>query len=100
MHDFKAPTLILLHGQMGAGKTHYVKSLYPQATSPTFNIINQYADNVFHADLYRIKDVSELYNTDFFEILNGNNIFFIEWPYNNVPKSIYESHPNVVDINL
>jgi len=84
---------------MGAGKTHYVKSLYPCATSPTFTIINQYAENVFHADLYRIKDFSELGNTDFFEILEGDNIFFIEWPYNNVPKEIYNHHPNVVHIN-
>ena len=91
---------------MGSGKTtfvrEYAKQFIPSAhvTSPTFTIINQYADNIFHADLYRIRDVQELYNTDFFEILNGENIFFIEWPFNNVPKDIYKNHPNIVEVRL
>ena len=81
---------------MGAGKTHYVKQEIKKllgrdiASSPTFSIINQYADNIFHADLYRIGDQSELENIGFFEILRDpKNTFYIEWPYNNVDKSIY-----------
>jgi len=98
--------VILLHGEMGAGKTTYVinemKKLCPDAnvTSPTFTIINQYAPNIFHADLYRIKDMSELYNTDFFEILYGENIFYIEWPYNNVDKAIYEKCKNIKNVHI
>jgi len=83
---------------MGAGKTTFVaKELkkYP-VTSPTFSIINQYAPNIFHADLYRIKNVSELYNTDFFDILyDDKNTFYIEWPYNNVPKEVYYKCKNI-----
>jgi len=89
--------VILLHGEMGAGKTYYVKEQVKKmlgrdiATSPTFSIINQYAPHIFHADLYRIKNQNELLNTDFFEILHDpENTFFIEWPYNNVDKSIYK----------
>lgn len=82
----KKRALVLLHGDIGAGKTTFVcavvRELLSNASpsSPTFNIINQYADNIYHVDLYRIKDESELYNIGFFEILDGNNIVFIEWP--------------------
>lgn len=99
-------TLVLLHGEMGAGKTYFVtqvmKELAPTAkvTSPTFTIINQYTENIFHADLYRIKDSAELQNTDFFEILDGDNIFFIEWPYNNMPNDIYSKHNNIINVHI
>ena len=102
---FKSPCVVLLHGEMGAGKTTFVKSVVGEllpnvnVTSPTFTIMNQYSDNIFHADLYRIKDTAELENTDFFEILHGENIFFIEWPFNNVDKSIYDGL-NVKNIHI
>jgi tRNA threonylcarbamoyl adenosine modification protein YjeE len=96
--------IILLQGEMGAGKTYFVQKFVSGATSPTFTIINQYADNIFHADLYRIKSQSELVNTDFFEILkkcdDDKSLFFIEWPYNNVDKNIYKSLKNVIRINI
>ena len=80
--------IVLLEGEMGAGKTTLVsvatKHLVPNArpSSPTFTLINQYADNIYHIDLYRIKDESELYNIGFYEILADKNIVFIEWPQN------------------
>lgn len=78
--------IVLLDGEMGAGKTtlvsHVMKELAPNAhiTSPTFTLINQYADNIFHMDLYRIEDDKELENIGFWEIVGGDNIVFIEWP--------------------
>jgi len=102
----KKPATVLLCGDMGAGKTTFVKDvlkdILPEVnvTSPTFAIINTYADNVYHADLYRIKDVSELENIDFYGILGGDNVFFIEWPFNNVPEDIYKSLPNVTNVNI
>jgi tRNA threonylcarbamoyl adenosine modification protein YjeE len=93
----RKPFVVLLHGEMGAGKTTFVRDVLKKivknttVTSPTFTIINQYAENIFHADLYRIKDKTELENTDFFEILYGDNVFFIEWAFNNVDKSIYKN---------
>jgi tRNA threonylcarbamoyl adenosine modification protein YjeE len=92
---------------MGAGKTMFTQKVVRailgdqvNVTSPTFTIINQYAPNIFHADLYRIKAQSELYNTDFFEILHGDNLFFIEWPYNNVDKAVYKDLKNVVNVYI
>jgi tRNA threonylcarbamoyladenosine biosynthesis protein TsaE len=102
----KTPLVVLLNGEMGAGKTTFVsrvlKSVLPNVVvqSPTFTIINEYAPNVFHADLYRIKSGAELLNTDFFEILYGDNVFFIEWACNNVDEKIYEKCRNVVRLNI
>ena len=108
-HDFLEylrpgnPAVVLLNGQMGAGKTTFVNRVILELTgeelaqSPTFSIINHYKTtetyrhfDIFHADLYRIKNHNELLNTDFFEILCGRNLFFIEWPYNQVAPAVYE----------
>jgi tRNA threonylcarbamoyladenosine biosynthesis protein TsaE len=89
------PFVVLLHGELGSGKTTFVaktlRKIMPRVrvTSPSFTIINSYAPTVFHVDLYRIKDEKELHNTDFFEILHGDNIVFIEHPYNCVRPSEY-----------
>lgn len=82
--------IVLLRGDLGAGKTTLVKSFvkalkgdYKNVTSPTFTIVNEYKINgkmIFHLDLYRIKSPDELINIGFDEILYSNNIKFIEWP--------------------
>jgi len=77
--------VILLEGEMGAGKTTLItevlRILDPKikVSSPTFAIINQYTDSIFHADLYRIKCESELENIGFWEIVAGDNLIFVEW---------------------
>ena len=84
--------VVLLHGEMGAGKTTFVgevvRILCPDAlpASPTFTIINQYADNIFHADLYRLWE-NENQNIDnimqavgLADLLVDGNYVFIEWP--------------------
>jgi tRNA threonylcarbamoyladenosine biosynthesis protein TsaE len=70
---------------MGAGKTTFIREVVrglgvrTPATSPTFSIINKYGEGVYHIDLYRVESVDELLNTDFYEILSGDNFVFIEW---------------------
>ena len=85
--------LIFLYGEMGVGKTTFVKHLINQfqikkklkiteVTSPTFNLLNVYeADDLVikHYDLFRLKDKSEVKNLDLFE-QNENTITLIEWP--------------------
>ena len=74
----RAKTLLLLDGEMGAGKTAFVRSLgaaleiSANINSPTFNLLNIYESSastwrLFHYDLYRIQNPSELDELDFAE---------------------------------
>ena len=88
----KPGDIFLLYGEIGVGKTTFVKILINQlqlkyntnkteVLSPTFNILNEYQINnlnVKHYDLYRIKQKDELYNLGLFEEKDIINI--IEWP--------------------
>ena len=86
--------ICLFQGELGAGKTTFVRllinNLYSlnklpkpaSIASPTFPILITYDLNslqIYHYDLYRIQNLKELEELDFFENLN-NNITFIEWP--------------------
>ena len=89
----KGGEIIFLYGEMGVGKTTFVKYFInkfqknknlelSEVTSPTFNLLNEYQINdlvIKHYDLFRLKDKSEINNLDLFE-KNINNITFIEWP--------------------
>jgi tRNA threonylcarbamoyladenosine biosynthesis protein TsaE len=89
----KGGETIFLYGEMGVGKTTFVKYLINQfqvkknlptteVTSPTFNLLNEYEIDdliIKHYDLFRLKDKSEIKNLDLFE--NNNSIItLIEWP--------------------
>jgi len=78
--------VILLDGDLGSGKTFFVKYVCKEygienVSSPSFAIVNEYHNkvNFIHFDLYRIKKAEELYDIGFHEYLNGENIVFIEW---------------------
>jgi tRNA threonylcarbamoyladenosine biosynthesis protein TsaE len=101
----KGGEIIFLYGEMGVGKTTFVKYLINQllikknlqtteVTSPTFNLLNEYeVDNLIikHYDLFRLKNESEIKNLDLFD-QNKNTITLIEWPEliekENVKKTI------------
>ncbi len=82
--------IFFLKGNLGAGKTTFVKyfakvlGVKDNITSPTFAIINVYEtkDNtsIYHFDLYRIKQLDELYEIGFEDYLLSGNYCFIEWP--------------------
>ena len=92
-HYLKGGEIVYLYGEMGVGKTTFVRYLINQfqknkklhiteVTSPTFNLLNEYAVNdlvIKHYDLFRLKDESEITNLDLFEN-NPNTITLIEWP--------------------
>ena len=87
--NFGKKTIILLKGQLGSGKTTFVKELlsykykFNDVNSPTFGIINTYnikENLIFHYDLYRINKVSELDEIGFYDNLETEAIHFIEWP--------------------
>lgn len=83
-------TVVLLHGEMGVGKTQMVKlfcenfGCQSEVSSPTFAIIQEYPSAlgvIHHVDLYRIESDEELENTGFWEIFNkAKGVIFIEWP--------------------
>lgn len=86
----KKGSVLALYGEMGAGKTAFVRGLVkalcpeclPLVHSPTFAIVNEYAGKevtVYHFDLYRITDEDDLYSTGYFEWLGGDGIVVTEW---------------------
>ena len=89
----KGGEIIFLYGEMGVGKTTFIRYLINQfqknqnlqlteVTSPTFNLLNEYQVKdlvIKHYDLYRLKDKSEITNLDLFEN-NKDSIILIEWP--------------------
>ena len=95
VHDFinatKNYSIFLLYGEMGAGKTTFIKTycqlnnITSEASSPTYSIINEYLTSegkkIYHADLYRLKNLDEALNIGIEDYLNEKDcIIFIEWP--------------------
>lgn len=86
----KKGDIVLLVGDLGAGKTAFVKGVVKalggdeeQVTSPTFTMVNEYSlenFDIYHFDLYRLNDPNELYNIGFEEYFYGDGVCFIEWP--------------------
>ena len=98
--------IYLFEGELGAGKTTFVRllinNLYvlnnsPKPSSipsPTFPILITYELNssqIYHYDFYRVKNLKELEELDFFENLN-NNITFIEWPEMLISLPLNKNH--------
>ena len=104
-------TIILLSGELGAGKTIFAKGLINGlgvktiVSSPTFNVVkeyNIYNKLIFHIDLYRlhINDIISFGLEEYF--YNPNAIILVEWPeklirINSLLRNIYM---NIVNINI
>jgi tRNA threonylcarbamoyladenosine biosynthesis protein TsaE len=81
--------IVLISGEMGAGKTTLIKevlkglNVVDNISSPTFSIINEYKtsndDIIYHIDLYRIKNINEIEGIGLFEYLESGNSCFTEW---------------------
>ena len=94
--------VVLLEGNLGSGKTFFVKALLKNfgvsnANSPTFAIVNEYSNGelkFYHFDFYRINKEYELYDIGIEDYISDENaITFIEWADlfpNAVPKADYK----------
>ncbi len=80
-------TIIFLEGELGAGKTTFVKGIAnalktnETAVSPTFTFIKEYEGilPLYHFDLYRIENPEELDEIGFLEYIERKGIIVIEW---------------------
>lgn len=81
--------VLLLKGNLGAGKTTFTQYLLKalgssdDVSSPTYAIVNEYHTPkglIFHFDLYRMKDMSEVYDIGMDEYLDQAFLCIIEWP--------------------
>ena len=94
--------VILLNGDLGAGKTAFTKGIakyfnIDTVTSPTYAYLNVYNDFIYHYECYRLscgEDALMLGLTDYFY---GDNICIIEWAEN--IKDVLPSQVKVVEIN-
>ncbi len=86
----KPRSVIAFSGEMGAGKTTFIQALCrvlgvkTEVNSPTFSLVNEYftpeGTSIFHFDLYRIEDPSELFDLGYEEYFYSEDYCFIEWP--------------------
>ncbi len=103
-----AGDIVLLNGDLGAGKTYLVKQVVKSfgeaetdVTSPTFTIVNSYHvknQTIYHFDFYRIKSIEELYGIGIEEYLYSDAICFIEWPER--AMELFDSDQNIKTITI
>jgi tRNA threonylcarbamoyladenosine biosynthesis protein TsaE len=99
--DANPKKVILFYGEMGAGKTTFIKQLcktlgVTEATSsPTFSLVNEYQTTtneiVYHFDFYRLKTETEALDMGVDDYLYSGNWCFIEWA-EQIPNLIPEEH--------
>lgn len=85
--DIKAGDTIVINGELGAGKTFFIKNAAKalrinNVNSPTFALVNEYYGKfkIYHIDFYRINEVKEIYDIGFDDYLNDEEaVVFIEW---------------------
>lgn len=81
--------ILLLKGNLGAGKTTFTQFLLKnlgskdEVNSPTYSIVNEYSSpkgKIYHFDLYRLKNIEEVYDIGIEEYLDNAFLCIIEWP--------------------
>ncbi|MES2836882.1 MAG: tRNA (adenosine(37)-N6)-threonylcarbamoyltransferase complex ATPase subunit type 1 TsaE [Bacteroidota bacterium] len=87
---FANATFFAFYGEMGAGKTTFIKEfcktlgLNESVSSPTYSIVNQYdlanGKKIFHFDFYRIKNINEAFDMGAEEYFYSKNYCLVEWP--------------------
>lgn len=89
----RPPALVLLSGELGAGKTTLAKGIISglgaareeDVTSPTFTLVHQFTNptralKVFHVDLYRVADFHDLETLGLEDVFAESAVVLVEWP--------------------
>lgn len=93
-----------LTGQLGAGKTLFARAVAEGAgvdtddvSSPTYSIVQSYRGRVLlhHADLYRLTSETDLYSTGYFDLLEDEGAFLVEW-IDHIPAAAPEDFLKIV----
>jgi tRNA threonylcarbamoyladenosine biosynthesis protein TsaE len=100
----KPEKVLLFNGEMGVGKTTFIKALAKQlgvsdeTSSPTFSLVNEYEINskekVYHFDVYRLNSEEEALDMGIEEYLYSGNWCFIEWA-EKIPNLIPIKHSEI-----
>lgn len=99
-----ANRLILFNGEMGSGKTTFIKAIgyalgvKDGMSSPTFSIVNEYeresGEKIYHFDFYRLKNEMEAYDIGTEEYLDSGSYCLIEWP-DKIPSLLPDTYMEV-----
>lgn len=87
---FPVPCVLCLYGELGAGKTAFVRGLASglgitaTVSSPTFTIVNEYpgTPELIHFDMYRLRGSDELFDIGWEDYLSRHAILVVEWSEN------------------
>lgn len=87
--ELKIGDVVCLNGDLGAGKTHFVKGIASyfgvdeeRVNSPTFTLINEYHGSIpiYHFDCYRLESEREAFEIGTEDYFYGKGVSIIEWP--------------------
>lgn len=104
--EFKNGGIITLDGDLGAGKTAFVRGfakglgIKDNVVSPTFTIVNEYLHGdipVFHFDVYRIETEDEMYDIGWEDYLSRGGVILVEWAVN--VKELFKNE-SYMEINI
>lgn len=108
LEAFPNDRVFCFYGQMGAGKTTFIKAVCQQlgvadtTSSPTFAIVNEYVtdsdETIYHFDFYRIEKLEDAYQIGADDYFYSGNYCFVEWA-ENIPELI-DSEFVKVKINI
>lgn len=84
----KWPCLILLQGDLGAGKTYFTRELLralgvEEVMSPSFSLENNYESQkgeIHHFDLYRLESEDEIESSGLWDAFSSTGLVIVEWP--------------------
>lgn len=88
--DLKGGSIVAMYGDLGAGKTAFVRGmargmgLDAHVSSPTFTIVNEYPGEreLIHFDMYRLASADELFDIGWEDYLNRGAVCAVEWSEN------------------